>query len=227
MFSIYKLLHFPFVFTCKIYFLAFLLRDWYNLEKSKRVKAFRCGEFDDCIERAEASQGMPARKREKYARREDAILHALELEKELLRKQGKLDSTSEARSKSSASVKKDIVTPSGASDSNGGKSGNSKSNQSSKIIETSPKNEVTEAYLNLQKTKDESQPSFEDDHSEVIPRMRGLQDLGLRTAAPKRKLSSPSASDGPEKPTVDSNLQTPSSGDPSMGRTSLANGKIL
>ncbi|GMH28181.1 hypothetical protein Nepgr_030024 [Nepenthes gracilis] len=60
--------------------------DWYNLEKSKRVKAFRCGEFDGCIERAEASQGMPPKKREKYARREDAILHALELEKQLLDK---------------------------------------------------------------------------------------------------------------------------------------------
>ncbi|XP_015878573.1 uncharacterized protein LOC107414880 isoform X3 [Ziziphus jujuba] len=64
--------------------------DWYNLEKSKRVKAFRCGEFDDCIERAESSQGMPIKKREKYARREDAILHALELEKQLMKKQGKL-----------------------------------------------------------------------------------------------------------------------------------------
>ncbi|KAL8160438.1 hypothetical protein V2J09_001975 [Rumex salicifolius] len=60
--------------------------DWYNLEKSKRVKAFRCGEFDDCIERAEASLGLPAKKREKYARREDAILHALDLEKEILEK---------------------------------------------------------------------------------------------------------------------------------------------
>ncbi|XP_074555609.1 uncharacterized protein LOC141811480 isoform X2 [Curcuma longa] len=55
--------------------------DWYNLEKSKRVKAFRCGEFDGCIEKAEASLGVPVKKREKYARREDAILHALELER--------------------------------------------------------------------------------------------------------------------------------------------------
>jgi hypothetical protein len=59
-------------------------RDWYNLEKSKRVKAFRCGEFDACIERAEAAQGVPIKKREKYARREDAILHALELERKQL-----------------------------------------------------------------------------------------------------------------------------------------------
>ncbi|XP_074566093.1 uncharacterized protein At1g51745-like isoform X3 [Curcuma longa] len=58
--------------------------DWYNLEKSKRVKAFRCGEFDACIEKAEASLGVPIKKREKYARREDAILHALELERKQL-----------------------------------------------------------------------------------------------------------------------------------------------
>jgi hypothetical protein len=59
-------------------------RDWYNLEKSKRVKAFRCGEFDACIEKAEATQGTLVKKREKYARREDAILHALELERKQL-----------------------------------------------------------------------------------------------------------------------------------------------
>ncbi|XP_042427101.1 uncharacterized protein At1g51745-like isoform X1 [Zingiber officinale] len=58
--------------------------DWYNLEKSKRVKSFRCGEFDACIEKAEASLGVPIKKREKYARREDAILHALELERKQL-----------------------------------------------------------------------------------------------------------------------------------------------
>ncbi|CAK8539249.1 unnamed protein product [Lathyrus sativus] len=64
--------------------------DWYNLEKSKRVKPFRCGEFDACIERAESAQGMPMKKREKYARREDAILHALDLEKQIVKKQDKL-----------------------------------------------------------------------------------------------------------------------------------------
>ncbi|KAH1164301.1 hypothetical protein GYH30_002373 [Glycine max] len=64
--------------------------DWYNLEKSKRVKAFRCGEFDGCIERAESAQGMPLKKREKYARREDAILHALDLERQMLKTQEKI-----------------------------------------------------------------------------------------------------------------------------------------
>ncbi|XP_057456797.1 uncharacterized protein LOC130747780 isoform X2 [Lotus japonicus] len=71
--------------------------DWYNLEKSKRVKAFRCGEFDDCIEKAESAQGAPLKKREKYARREDAILHALELERQMLQKQAKIGDGQVAR----------------------------------------------------------------------------------------------------------------------------------
>ncbi|EPS63085.1 hypothetical protein M569_11703 [Genlisea aurea] len=41
--------------------------DWYNLEKSKRVKSFCCDEFYDFIERAEAAGRMPPKKRGKYA----------------------------------------------------------------------------------------------------------------------------------------------------------------
>lgn len=67
-----------------LHLFPFFCSDWYNLEKSKRVKAFRCGEFDACIEKALTSRGTPVKRREKYARREDAILHALELEKKLL-----------------------------------------------------------------------------------------------------------------------------------------------
>ncbi|XP_006352937.1 uncharacterized protein At1g51745-like [Solanum tuberosum] len=55
---------------------------WYNLEKSSRVKAFRCGEFDGCIKKAESSKNFTYTKSLKYAHREDAILHALELEKQ-------------------------------------------------------------------------------------------------------------------------------------------------
>ncbi|XP_072954695.1 uncharacterized protein At1g51745-like isoform X1 [Typha angustifolia] len=58
--------------------------DWYNLEKSKRIKAFRCGEYDECIEKAKASALRSNKKSSnegKYVRREDAILHALEIEK--------------------------------------------------------------------------------------------------------------------------------------------------
>ncbi|KAF5735423.1 hypothetical protein HS088_TW15G00925 [Tripterygium wilfordii] len=187
--------------------------DWYNLEKSKRVKAFRCGEFDDCIERAESSHGMPIKKREKYARREDAILHALELEKQQLRKQGKLDLASEnTRSKTSGSVK-ESTTSSECLRNSSGKPGSSKSTHISKRVETTVKDEIIsiqrvetvvkdeiisnprvetavkdEIIRNLsfpQKAKDGNLPSWEDDHTEITPRMRGLQDFGLRTATLK------------------------------------------
>ncbi|KAK3028920.1 hypothetical protein RJ639_039929, partial [Escallonia herrerae] len=59
---------------------ALKIRDWYNLDKSKRIKAFRCGEYDACIEKAKAAAANSSRKSVKYARREDAIIHALELE---------------------------------------------------------------------------------------------------------------------------------------------------
>ncbi|EEF42331.1 uncharacterized protein At1g51745 [Ricinus communis] len=191
--------------------------DWYNLEKSKRVKAFRCGEFDDCIERAESAQGMPIKKREKYARREDAILHALELEKELLRKQGNLSaSTDQPRSKSSGSAKNVI-----ASEGNSGKPGNAKLNQFLNRVEMNIKNETVSNFL---KPKDENQPISEDDHSEATPRMRGLQDFGLRTTSLKRKNASPVDSDGSEKHMVDNHFQAHPVGATSMAKVNHANG---
>ncbi|GMJ11350.1 PWWP-DOMAIN INTERACTOR OF POLYCOMBS1, PRO-TRP-PRO-TRP protein 1 [Hibiscus trionum] len=180
--------------------------DWYNLEKSKRVKAFRCGEFDDCIERAESLQGMPPKKREKYARREDAILHALELEKELLRKQGKLDRPSNARSKSSGYAKKDSC----GSDISNGKPGNTKSNQS-RCQETSIKGKTVSSPVHLQKDKAGNQPSSENDHAEIIPQMRGLQNLGLKPACVKQKVTSFAALDVDDTP-------SPSTRVSSMGR---------
>ncbi|KAK8545588.1 hypothetical protein V6N13_066861 [Hibiscus sabdariffa] len=169
--------------------------DWYNLEKSKRVKAFRCGEFDDCIERAESSQGMPPKKREKYARREDAILHALELERELLRKQGKLEKPSNARCKSSGSAKKDSC----GSDISIGELGNTKSNQS-RSQDTSIKGETVSSPVHLQKDKAGNQPTSENDHAEIIPRMRGLQDLGRKPAYAKQKVTTLGALDVDDTP---------------------------
>ncbi|XP_057970749.1 uncharacterized protein At1g51745 isoform X3 [Malania oleifera] len=163
--------------------------DWYNLEKSKRVKAFRCGEFDDCIERAESSQGMPAKKREKYARREDAILHALELEKQMLeKKHGKLGIASDSRRrKLSDGVRKESVTSSESLGNENGEQGISESPQISKRLDPSLKEEVMGSAEHVQKSKEGNKLSFEDDNSEAIPRMRGLQDFGLRIAPSKRE----------------------------------------
>ncbi|OIS96495.1 PREDICTED: uncharacterized protein LOC109236277 [Nicotiana attenuata] len=72
---------------------------WYNLEKSSRVKAFRCGEFDDCIKKAESSKVFTFNKKLKYALREDAILHALQLEKQQQEKLKMPDGQSVERAK--------------------------------------------------------------------------------------------------------------------------------
>ena len=197
------------------------VRDWYNLEKSKRVKAFRCGEFDDCIERAESSQGIPIKKREKYARREDAILHALELEKQqLAKKQGKLGIASDfTSSKSCNAVKKELVTSSECLANENGELGISKS-QLSKRLDSTNKDDIMGNPLYSQKAKEESQINWEDDALGVIPRMRGLQDFGLRTAPSKRKLYS-AVSNGSRKQTVDDDQTIPSS---SGGMDSITHG---
>ncbi|XP_076924750.1 uncharacterized protein At1g51745-like [Bidens hawaiensis] len=72
--------------------------DWYNLEKSKRVKPFRCGEYDECIERAKVTASINCGKASKYARREDAILHALEIENFQLSKNNNLEHVSDKSS---------------------------------------------------------------------------------------------------------------------------------
>jgi len=75
----------------------------------------RCGEFDDCIKRAEPSLGIPAKKQEKYPRREDAILHALELEKQFFKKKyGKLSIPSSLRENLTDYERKDLDTSSRA-----------------------------------------------------------------------------------------------------------------
>lgn len=200
--------------------------DWYNLEKSKRVKAFRCGEFDDCIEKAESSQGMPIKKREKYARREDAILHALELEKQMLEKQGKLGiEPDRMNSKSSGGMKKGFVASSENFGDDNGKLENSNSHQFPSGLETYHKDKTIFGPISSRKAKDGNQLSGDDDHSESMPRMRGLQDFGLRIAPPKRRLSPSAASNGSRKSTADNHADAlPSGGDLSMGNASHANG---
>jgi hypothetical protein len=156
--------------------------DWYNLEKSKRVKSFRCGEFDDCIERAEASQGAPPKKRDKYARREDAILHALELEKQLLEKKY---SELTCSSNGTSSLRKDLAT--------------SSENNNTKTLKSH---------------RNAKGPDSSYNNSDILPRMRGLQEIGPRT---KRKPN------GPKKKStlVDNDVQSTESTVPINSKISM------
>ncbi|KAK2972841.1 hypothetical protein RJ640_028369 [Escallonia rubra] len=190
--------------------------DWYNLDKSKRVKAFRCGEFDDSIERAEASLGMPPKKREKYARREDAILDALELEKQLLEKKyGKLDCSSNG----SGSGKKELATSSESKGCGNEKRAQPESRQLSKRLDLSVEDKNKGHHLSAQ--------GVSDDKSDVLPRMRGLQDLGLRAAPSKRKLAPSYALNGSQKPALADSANTPIDGGLTTESVILANSKSL
>ncbi|XP_058103903.1 uncharacterized protein At1g51745-like isoform X2 [Magnolia sinica] len=195
--------------NCKGFLSLPFKRDWYNLEKSKRVKAFRCGEFDECIKKAESSQGMPIKKREKYARREDAILHALELEKQQHEKeQQKLGIASNYISnKIPGTLKKEL----GSLSLSENHVGNNGARDHSKFINFKPQllskrpdsfleEESMQNRVYTEKGKLVKHPNWEDDNSEVIPRMRGLQDFGLQIAPSKRKLSTSVACEGSRKP---------------------------
>lgn len=198
------------------------------MEKSKRVKAFRCGEFDDCIDKAESSLGMPPKKREKYARREDAIIHALELEKQFLEKQyGKVGSSSNHKSsKSSDDVKKELATSAESLRHGNGKCVDQKYHQLSGEVDL-PHKGITSAHLQKQEVKEGKQQSGNDVNSDILPRMRGLQDLGLKTASSKRKIPSVD-SNGPSKSPLDESSRAPLNGSgASTGNTEDANDKAF
>ncbi|KAG9454374.1 hypothetical protein H6P81_007278 [Aristolochia fimbriata] len=184
--------------------------DWYNLEKSKRVKAFRCGEFDDCIERAESSQGVPIKKREKYARREDAILHALELERQQLEKKQQKFSVTSDEMIEKVGTPENLLDNSESTDPR--KYVLHRSNPQSKRSDSSLEEEGLGNTLYVQKGKDARQGSWEDDNSEAVPRMRGLQDFGLRIAPSRRKISTP----------VDNSLDHVLSNHVNSGKNSMA-----
>ncbi|PHU15645.1 hypothetical protein BC332_16850 [Capsicum chinense] len=178
--------------------------DWYNLEKSKRVKAFRCGEFDDFIQRAEASLGMPPKKREKYARREDAILHALELERLSSERCGSLGgSSTDKTTKSMYDFSgREPQTSSRYLGNGNGRRLRSKSRQLSHNSGLFLEEKGTCNFSSIQESKDHNRFSGDDEDSDVPPRMRGLQDLGLSTA-PSEHNSPPSiASDVGDRPVL-------------------------
>ncbi|KAJ6812214.1 uncharacterized protein M6B38_148925 [Iris pallida] len=164
--------------------------DWYNLEKSKRVKAFRCGEFDACIEKAEASQGIPIKKREKYARREDAILHALELEKHQLEmKHQKLGTISnDMNNETLAACRRELNSfPSEnyMGDDEPGLHSEFANHKSQKLFVKAASLQEEEDDLYVHNRTKVKQVGWTEHNPEALPRMRGLQDFGQRIAPPK------------------------------------------
>ncbi|KAL3511711.1 hypothetical protein ACH5RR_024428 [Cinchona calisaya] len=172
--------------------------DWYNLEKSKRVKAFRCGEYDDCIEKAKAAANS-SKKVVKYARREDAILHALELESARLGNDHpgfcstleKNDGEPQDPAKSPDSLHgqeetEDLGQMSSPEDDSDSELALSHSGVSFEEPDHISARKEESAERRQRRTPNDS----EDDGTEGIKRMRGLEDLGMGVVSSlKRKRS--------------------------------------
>ncbi|XP_044486601.1 uncharacterized protein At1g51745-like [Mangifera indica] len=171
--------------------------DWYNLEKSKRVKAFRCGEYDECIKKAKASAANPGKKAVKYARREDAILHALELESTRLGKDHpdywvRPDNSSAevGLAKESPFISHSSKENEDVSDETSDSEDNSDSapelSQSGISFEEVNRTSASKV-LSVQGKRRRTPNDSEDDGIEGSKRMRGLEDLGMGVGS-KRKV---------------------------------------
>ena len=171
------------------------------------MKAFRCGEYDECIEKAKASAANGNKRVVKYARREDAILHALEIENARLGQDqldffsrsdnlGEEHGSSAKESSMSFSGKEDGDMTDGDSDSednsdaiaDSDSSLDSDSGSHSDLApELSESGTSSEEPNHLGACKVQSLPGkrrrtpndSEDDGTEGIKRMRGLEDLGI------------------------------------------------
>ncbi|KAJ1411140.1 PWWP domain [Sesbania bispinosa] len=172
--------------------------DWYNLEKSKRVKAFRCGEYDGCIEKAKVSAANSNKKAVKYARREDAILHALELESARLGKEplnfcsrsDKLGSECGGSAGESPVMSRsgddneDVIDDLSDPEDNS----NSALEMSQSGIALGEANQNGSSKMQSMQGRRRRTPNdSEDDGTEGVKRMRGLEDLGIAVAS-KRKV---------------------------------------
>ncbi|OIW17182.1 hypothetical protein TanjilG_18137 [Lupinus angustifolius] len=171
--------------------------DWYNLEKSKRVKAFRCGEYDECIEKAKASAASSNKKAVKYAHREDAILHALELEsahidKEPLNLCSGSDKSGSEHGGSAGELpvmsnfghdNEDVTDD--LSDSEDNSNSAPKLSQSGISFEE-PNHSDSLKVQSVQERRRRAPNDSEDDGTECVKRMRGLEDFGVGVVS-KRK----------------------------------------
>ncbi|XP_019196993.1 PREDICTED: uncharacterized protein At1g51745-like isoform X2 [Ipomoea nil] len=164
--------------------------DWHNLENSKRVRAFRCGEYDKCIEKALLVAASGSRKAVKYNRREDAILHALEIERSFLGKANPSFSLGLDKQNGGQNLIGELPASSreGIENVNGDYSSSEDNSRSKpKLSHSSVSFEGTNCRVRgQQKTPNDS----EDDGIEGTQRMKGLDDLGMGVVqSVKRKRS--------------------------------------
>lgn len=163
------------------------------------MKAFRCGEYDDCIEKAKVSASLLSKKAVKYARREDAILHALELESARLGKDyqelpsvpnsqaGEQPHVEESPSSSHRVEEGEDIDENLSISGDGPDSPPELSHSGVSFEEPYHAGEIKE------EPKRWRTPNDSDDGSEGVKRMRGLEDLGMGVSSSTRRKRSQSA----------------------------------
>lgn len=163
------------------------------------MKAFRCGEYDECIEKAKASAANSSKKAVKYARREDAIIHALEIENARLGKD-RLDfsarmnnssgehgsSSKESLSISHSSNENEDMDDNDVSDTEDNSDSAQELSQSGISFEE-PNHVSPSKVQSVQGRRRRTPNDSEDDGTEGVKRMRGLEDLGIGVVS-KRKV---------------------------------------
>lgn len=163
--------------------------EWYNLEMSKQVKAFRCGEYDVCIRKAKATAESASKKSVRLTKREKAILLALELECALVSKAQENNQSTPDNSESDPCESSPEVSPSTSEHPN---DSDDLSEETSAFDENSNSaHEMSHSGISYEETngsshvKDQStigrkraKHESEDEGSDKIMRMRGLKDLG-------------------------------------------------
>ena len=168
--------------------------DWYNLEKSKRVKSFRCGEYDECIEKAKAlgRQQKRTQTEGRYVRREDAIIHALEIERS--RFPNNCDDLEEDTDDDVCASQNIYIAKS--KNINGLNKKSSRGARSLYDIEESSGQDMSQAltvykrpqnlsssstrYASSKKKKRKGRKDFEDDTVQGFQRMRDLREIGTK-----------------------------------------------
>lgn len=169
-------------------------RDWHDLETAKGVKAFRCGEYNACIEKAKVSAPKFLKRSLKYPRREIAIFCALEIEKTNLLKNGStlghtpdneaLVNCANGSASMSHATKDGECSSEETSSEETTSACEDNSNSTQELSHSGISYEETNGSTCLQgqqyKRKRRKTPNdSEDDGNEGFKRMKGLNDLGI------------------------------------------------
>ncbi|KAL9225595.1 hypothetical protein vseg_001500 [Gypsophila vaccaria] len=184
--------------------------DWFDLQTTKAVKAFRCGEYNTCIEKAQTSAANNLLKFTKYPRRENAIVCALEIEKSFLLKENPHGDARQNGEKGSSSISHSTDTSEETASEETISACEEKSNLTHELSHSSISNGETNGTTHiksLQRGKKRRTPNdSEDDGYEGIKRMKGLNDLGMNSEKKASVLALPNMSRSPEKNVFVNNL---------------------